>query len=263
MLIELWLDQPTWLLVVLLAGFFGLTGLAIHGLALSRAVMPLGGVVAPFFGAISILFGLLTGFLASDAWERNRLANRAVLAERDALLALYDLSIATISDMSSIRAAVRAYTQTVIAEEWPRMRDGEASPKAAAALADLAKEVATPKLSAESGLVSHTALLDLTLRVRTARSDRLNLSAQYSDHAKWWTVLALAVLTQIALALVHLDKPRARAAAIGVFSLAAVVSLSLVAGRERPFDGALGLQPSALQEALAAMEATAPPPRSP
>lgn len=258
MLIEWWLDRPVPLIYGLLAALLVTTAAAL--LLLTSAPRSrgwagrFGGVVAPFFGAVSVLFGLLTGFLANDAWERNRQAGRAILAERDAAVALYDLSLATVSDMSGLRTALRGYLDAVVGDEWERQRDGFSSPKAKTALTALTREVADPRLAAQSGLVSHAALLDLVGRIRTARGDRLALAEQYSDQAKWWTVILLALLTQVGLALVHLDKPRAQGAALAVFSAAAVAAIGLVAIKERPFDGPLGLAPTALVEAIRGME---------
>lgn len=254
MLIELWLDQPVWLILASLAGLFAATSLLIvfltHGPLTRRWTSRLSGVVAPFFSSVAILFALLTGFLASDAWERNRQAARSILTERDALVAIQDLSFAAVSDMASLRSAARRYLGAVVNDEWPLLADGKSSPKAALALRELLRETADPRLTDDLGQVTHASLLEQALRVRGARSDRMALSEQHSDHPKWWTVLILAGLTQLALALVHLDKPRAQASALAVFSAAAVVALGLVAVKERPFDGPLALQPTALREAL-------------
>lgn len=258
MLIELWLDQPVWLMLATLAGFFCLTGLLVRWLISHPFASSLSGVVAPFFGSVAILFALLTGFLASDAWERNRQASRAMLTERDALVAVHDLSTAARSDMAEIRSIVARYLDLVVREEWPLLKDGRSSQQAAEALRELLRELSDPALTAEAGQVTHAALLEQSMRARSARSDRLVLTEQHSDHPKWWTVLLLAWLTQLALALVHLDKPRAQAAALVVFSVAALVALGLVAIKERPFDGPLALQPKPLVEALAAMRPAAP-----
>lgn len=264
--IELWLDQPVWLIYACLALLFALFGWGIRLVVYGRLTRPwatsLSGVVAPFFESVAILFGLLTGFVANDAWERNRQASRAILTERDNLAAIYALSIATVSDMSEIRAAVRAYLESVIADEWPRMTEGHASQKTGAALGELMRDLSDPKISVEAGLVAHSTLLDLCLRVRSARSDRLALSEQESDHAKWLTMLALGLLTMAAIGLVHPDKPRAQAVAMTLFSAAAIAVLGLIAIKERPFDGPLRLPPTALRETLATFDGAVRPPAS-
>lgn len=264
MIFEYWLDQSIPLIFALLAVLLFGTALVVFGLLASRWSRSwsgrFGGVVAPFFSAVSVLFALLTGFAANDAWDRNRQATRAILSERDGLVAIHELSIATVSDMSTIRTAVREYLDAVLVDEWPRLRDGESSPRAAESLSRLLAELADPKITTEAGLAAHQNLLALWQKVRIARSDRLALSEQNSDHPKWWTILLLAILTQVAIGVVHVDKPRAAAVALTLFTAAAIVTLSLIAVKERPFDGPLATPPTALRDAMAAMRAAAPAP---
>lgn len=237
--------------------FYAATGTLVYWLAFrspARAfAVKLNGVVAPFFAAVSVLFALLTGFLASDVGDRNRQAVRAVTAERDAVLNLYTLSIASASEMGSIRAALRAYVAAVVEDEWSRMAASESSQRTDEAMAVLMQEVSDPKIAVESGQAVHNALLNTAIRIRTARSERLALSADRTNDLKWATVLILGVLTQVAIGLVHLDRPRAHAAAMTVFSLAMTITLSLIALQEHPFNGPLRVMSTPIEEALAKM----------
>ena len=54
------------------------------------------GMVPTYFTAIATLLALLTGFVANDAWERQRSASRVLQAERANALAVYDLSLASV-----------------------------------------------------------------------------------------------------------------------------------------------------------------------
>jgi hypothetical protein len=99
----------------------------------------------------------------------------------------------------------------------------------------------------------HAALLGSVLRVRDARAERLALASDRTDDVKWAIVLILGVMTQIAIALVHLERPRPQLAAMAVFSSAAVVALGLIALQEHPFDGAIRIAPTQLQEVLGNM----------
>jgi len=257
---NLWLDQPSWLIFLVLAAGLASTALLVHWLAhhgpTRRFAASLVGVQGAFFTSVSVLFALFSGFLGNDVWERQRQASRAVQVERDSLLAIGTLSIATVSDMADIRAALRAYVEAVVGDEWPRMADQGQSALAAQALGEVLRQVARPEITAEAGAAAHAALLDLALRVRTARNDRLAISGADYDAEKWATVLTLAVLTQVAIGLVQLDRMRPQAAALCVFTTAAVVTLGLLAIRERPFDGAYPIRPDAIRDVLAAL----PPP---
>ena len=105
------------------------------------------------------------------------------------------------------------------------------------ALRELLRQVARPEITAGAWAAAHRALLDLALRVRTARNDRLTGSGADHDAEKWATVLMLAVLTQAGTGLVQLDRSWPQAAAVCLFTTAAVVTLGMLAVRERPFDG--------------------------
>jgi hypothetical protein len=65
----------------------------------------------------------------------------------------------------------------------------------------------------------------------------------------------LALLTLIALGMVHLERPRAQFAALVVFAAATAAALGLVAVRERPFAGAERISPAPLEEVLSTVTA--------
>ncbi len=263
-MLNIWLDQPAWVILLTLAGGLGSTALLLHWLShhgpTRHFAASLIGIQAAFLASISVLFALFSGFLGNDVWERQRQASRAVQIERDSLLAIATLSVATVSDMSDIRTAVRTYVTAVVRDEWPRMADQGESALAAQALGNLMGQVARPEITAEAGAAAHSALMDLVLRVRSARNDRLAISGAHYDEEKWLTVLILAVLTQAAISLVQLDKLRPQAATLTTFTFAAVVTLGLLAIRERPFDGAKPIPPDTIRDVLDALPT---PPRAP
>jgi len=264
MILGLWLDRPVWLMFALLAlPFLGLCAV-LSSLTVWRRSRPLmqglgTGIVAPYFNAISVLLSLLTGFVANDAWERQRQASRVVQAERANARAVYDLSIATASDMAGIRAALADYLDAVIGEEWAAMAErGGSSERAGAALTRLLQAVADPRVGPEAGPAAQSTLLDAVMTLRSARGDRLSLAQAKDDETKWLTLLVLAGLTLVALALIHVEKPRAQATVLLLFATAMVSTLGLIALHERPFDGPRALGPDALRAARAGMEVKAP-----
>ena len=76
------------------------------------------------------------------------------------------------------------------------------------------------------------------------------LSADRTVPTKWAAVLILALITQVAIALVHLDKPRPQAAALFVFTLAAVSVLGLLAVHESPFEPPVFVPPGPILDVL-------------
>jgi hypothetical protein len=223
--------------------------------SLRGPISSLAGVVAPFFSSVAILFGLLTGFLANDVGDRNRQAVRAVQTEVGELRNIYTLSVASVSDMGAIRVALRAYETSTIADEWPEIAHGNTSPRTDAAYDNLLREISDPAITRDASGAVHAALMAAAIRVGTARNDRHSLSVDQTNTLKWSSVLLLGLITQIALALVHLERPRAMLAALTVFGGGAVVALGLIAMQEYPFEGAFRISPAPYERLLALSEA--------
>lgn len=263
-MIRAWLDLSApgifAVLIVLYFGFSLLLALVAFRSRLTRPIMSLNGVVAPFFGSVAILFALLTGFLANDVSERNRRAHRAVETEAGEIHNLHTLSVASASDMQSIRTAIKAYVASVVTDEWPAMDKGQNSPLTAAAYDELLHEVSNPSIAKASGPAVHSALLADALRIGSSRNERVAISTDHTNDLKWLVVILLAFITQAAIALVHLERPRAFIATMTVFSSAVVVTLGIIALQEYPFNGAFRVSPAPLVQLQSLPEAITPRP---
>ena len=247
-----WLGWPVIAIFASLATFFfGVAGLMVwlsFRSRLSGRIQSIKGVVAPFFGSTAIIFGLLIAFLSNDIWERNRQAERTVFTESDTLIALYSLSAASGSANPGLRSAIRGYVSSVVEDEWPRLAMQQRSAKADAALNALLREVALSANSKDASV--QRTMLEMALRVRAAHEDRIAISNDRTVVTKWAAVLLLALITQVAVALVHLEKPRPQAAALGIFTAAAVLLLGLLAIHEAPFEPPVFIPPGPIIEVL-------------
>jgi hypothetical protein len=261
-MIRAWLDLPAvgifaTLFVLYFGAAWALAGLIFRS-PVGRGILSLNGVVAPFFSAVAILFALLTGFLANDIGERNRQALRAVQTEAGELRNVYTLSVASVTDMRDIRIALKDYARTAAEEEWPQMIKGGNAATTSTAYDTLLREVSDPTITRDASAAVHSAMLNAAVRVGTARTDRLSLSSDQTNDLKWISVLILGLMTQVALGLVHLEKPRALLAALTVFSTAAVVALGLIALQEHPFQGTFRVSPAPLERLLQLSDVVAP-----
>ncbi len=252
-MIETWLDLPTAGIFAVLTVLYAACAAAIvwvtFGRPLGPSVQRMDGVVAPFFGAVGLLFALMAGFLASDIADRNRQAVRTVQAEAAELRNVFTLSVASKPDMRGIRAAWADYVKAVSGAEWQTMTLGHGAP-AAAAYDELLREVSDPGIVTEAGVAVHTALVNATIHIGTARSERLALASDGTSEIKWAVVLILGVMTQISIGIVHLTKRNAQIGALTVFSIATVITLGLIALQENPFAGDVRLAPTPLLELL-------------
>jgi hypothetical protein len=262
-MIQALLDLPAGGLFAALVTLYAATAGFIFWLAFASpargVVSGLQGVVPPFTASIGVLFALLTGFLANDVGRRNEQAVQAVMSERDALINLNALSLVSSAEMANMRAALKTYLGLVINDEWRRMAEHEESPQTDAAIQALLREAGDRKLAGAASPAVAAAALDAVVRADRARSLRLSLNRDRTNDIKWITVLVLGLLTQIAIGIVHLERPRAHAAAAMLFCLAASVTLSLIALQEYPFDGPLRVSPAPLERALATISKDAAP----
>lgn len=253
-MIRAWLDLHTFgifatLCVLYFGAAIGLFFLSFRS-PLAQRVQTLSGLVAPFFSSVAILFALLTGFLANDVGERGRHAVRAMQAEASEIRNVYALSVAAVADMTDIRRALKVYVNSVLTDEWAAMLRDEPSPRTETAYDSVLREVSDLSVARESGNPVQVALLNATIRAGTARSERLSIAADQTNDLKWVSVLILGLLTQVGLALVHLEKPRSMLTALVVFGSAAVVALGLIGLQEHPYEGAFRVSKAPLEHLL-------------
>jgi hypothetical protein len=253
-MVNFWLTLPLPGLLVSLVLFYSATaGILVwlsFGPVSGRAVQSLKGVVPPVMGAIAVIFAILIGFLASDIWERERGAASAVRAEANQLVALDRLAATFGLPRASLDAAIRAYAATVVRKEWPSMERQQASPDAENALDQLFKAVEALPLNAANRGDLDRLMTSTALEVRTARNTRLSLAQDHSEDVKWLSVLALAVMAQVSVALVHLERARPQIAALAVMTGSLLIAIGMLAAHELPFSAPLPVSPAPIAHVL-------------
>lgn len=236
-----WMDLPNWVIFATLALAFGATGLAMFCFCFRFSGEPrrarYAGVVAPFLGAPHLLFALTAVFLANDAWRHFEQAEHFLLDERDGIITLESISAALPVSGPVIRDASRAYVASVLTDEW-QSKALRGSPKTAAALGELIRVAADPSITQEADSAVHGAVVTSVLKVTNARSGRLSLRNDETDAVKWSGALVLALIAQLGIAAVHVERWRAQAVALAIFTASVVTILGVIAVCERPFSGA-------------------------
>ncbi|WP_370568533.1 hypothetical protein [Methylocystis sp. Sn-Cys] len=247
--IHWWMSQTTTVMALTLSGTMIALALFLCWLSfaspLSARMHNWKGVVPPFVGVPATLFGLLMTFLSQDVWDANRRAYSALALEREELMTLMTLSGNGVG-ADDLPAALRNYIESVVALEWKAMENGEPAPEAEAALNALTRVVSAAKVEP----AFQRALIDTVMKLRSAREQRLAIAGAYPDDRKWAAVIIIAFITQIALAVVHLERAGSQLLAQAIFSAAAIVALSLVASVEEPFAPPKGVSSQPLEQLL-------------
>jgi len=207
------------------------------------------GVVGPFPATVAVLFGLFAAFLASDVQRRSAHAEAAVFREADGIRTILRLSEAVGKDADQVGQAALGYLRFVLDEELPKMRRRGAAPNKLGAERALNLAVLTASLPP----AVQTAMLGSLVAVREARLERRMLSGDVSAPLSWLAVIALGMLTQMAIAAVQLDKTRPQALALIVFTTGFATAVALIGVSERPFSGRV-INDEPLREAMASMK---------
>jgi uncharacterized membrane protein YbaN (DUF454 family) len=234
-LLHIWMEQPTPVMALSLSVAMGALALFLCWISFYPPLAPFvqhwRGVVPPFVGVPAVLFGLLMTFLSQDVWDANRRAYRAVALEHEQLATLIALTGNQGTEAANVPRSIREYVEAVAGLEWKTMEKGEEAPEAETALNALTRAVSSAKIEP----AFQRALIDTVLKLRSAREARLAISGAYPDDRKWAAVILIAFITQISIAVVHLDRARPQLLAQAIFCAAAIVAISLVAAVEEPY----------------------------
>ena len=228
--------------LVTVAIYVSVTRLAAAGHVDLGAVSP--GLLPP----MALVFGLLIGFLAAEVWSSNSNAQQAVDSEASALRSvdLLDRDFPA-ADQRRMDLLIRGYIEQAVTHEWPAMAQQNATLVAAPPQLALALQVALGLPADDPGrAIAQREIVTSLEAALDARRQRIIISESAVNSAKWAGVIALGILTLIAIACVHSANRRTTAIAMALWASAIVVSLLMIGVQDRPFAGPYRVQPTPL-----------------
>jgi hypothetical protein len=197
---------------------------------------------------MALVFGLLIGFLAAEVWSNSSNAQQAVDNEASALRSvdLLDQDFPA-ADQRRLDLLIRSYIEQAVTHEWPAMAHQNATLVAAPPQMALALQVALALPADNPGrVVAQREIVTSLEAALDARRHRILISESAVNSAKWAGVIALGILTLIAIACVHSANRRTAAIAMTLWAAAIVVSLLMIGVQDRPFAGPYRVQPTPL-----------------
>lgn len=209
------------------------------------------GIAGPFFASVAVLFGLFAAFLANDVQQQNEDLKAAIFREADGVRTIMRLGEALGAPGVPVTEAAVGYVRSVLDNEWTAMRERSDAPEDLSALRMLTHAVLAPDLAAAAPAAVHKAMLDGLVQAKEARLERITMSDRDDDRLDWYAMLVLGLLTQIAVAVVQLEKMRPQALALFVFTTAFAATVVLIGLAERSFPTDAAAQPF-----IAALEST-------
>ena len=203
--------------------------------AFKPRVLLLRGVAPPFINIVGVLFGLTLAFIANDTWNAHDKATSSVYREADELRSLVVLSGPLPEPVrAEFRQKLGAYAQAS-AQEWEHLGRRQSNPQADALSASLLLRVGSTDVAQAVGGNVQALMVKAVTDIRQARDLRISLSQTHVNPLKWLGMAYLGLLCILSVAVVHVDNPRAAAAAIVLFALSAAPTAAIVLIQGNPF----------------------------
>jgi Protein of unknown function (DUF4239) len=211
-----------------------------------KAVSP--GLLPP----LGILYGLLVAFLATQVWGDLQRVHESVNREASALRAVVLLSEGFADPIpQQLRALVRRQIQEAATVEWPAMADQQADlTRPPVALVEALRLALAQTAQHEGQALAQRETVRALQEAFDARRQRIILSRSTINWVKWWGVILEAMITLLAIAMVHSDNRSTARVAMGLFATAAAVAALMVASHARPFTGDISVGPDVLLQVM-------------
>ena len=211
-----------------------------------KAVSP--GMLPP----LGIIFGLLIGFTAAQVWSDFDRAKLAVANEASGLRSVLLLATAFPPEQASrLRTLVSRHIEHAINEEWHVMAEHHATfAMRPTMLMEALQATLTLKPVDDGQRAAQREILASLEKALEARRQRLVLSGSAVSGIKWGGLLLQALITLIAIAMVHSGNRRTCAIALVLFASGIALSVLMIAAYSQPFTGELSVSPELLEHVL-------------
>ncbi len=201
-------------------------------------------------------YAVILGFMLFAVWSAYREADLNVDLEANAVVEIYHLAEGLPEPQrAQLKDLARSYADAVLNRDWPQMAANEELKQSSKINAEMWKTVtsAQPKSEAEQTTQDH-AFSELSA-LTEHRFTRVRQSTTRLPKVLWCVLLVGGTLTIVSACMFGSQNRKLQA--LQIFSLALLVSLSLVAIADihRPFHGVIRVRDSAFQRARQSIQA--------
>jgi hypothetical protein len=248
---------PIGLLVVLVVGT--VLGLVLLGVWLVRRFVPGtregfdAEVSSQMLGVVATVFGLLLAFVVVLTFQSYGDAGANARQEADALAQiLRDSKALPPADRAPIENAIGNYVRAVVDDEWPRLRNGDDSPRAWVAVDRIYAALQGARPSNPVATAFYDDAVGRLNDALAARRSRLaNAAGGLSGPIVGLVLLGTLVLLGYAV-LVGSRSAAFHAAGVGALAIVIGFSLVVLLTYNYPFSGSLAIDPTPFRSGLLA-----------
>ena len=206
---------------------------------------------------IGVIYAVLLAFVTIGVWERFEVAESRSYEEASALTAVYR-DAGSFEQSRELRAAIRAYVEELVADEWPRMQRGEESPQVDRQMEHIDGMVRGLTVTSQSRQDVHDQMLAELNVALGDRDARLSEDATGISGIMWFVLVFGAFITIGFTSLFGFRRDVMQYVMIGTLALLIGLVLFLAIALNYPYRGAVTVEPKAYHTALRTFDAIGP-----
>jgi hypothetical protein len=202
------------------------------------------------FTLVGGLQAVLVAFVLISLFDGASDAEDGSYAEADSLVAAVWAADA-LPGGSEVAVQAKAYTSTVITQEWPHMRDGsDIEGRGWTELERMRETVATAKATDEWAIHQKTEATDKLWDVYQHRQDRLNTASSGGVNSVVWFAMVAGAIMAISLPIMFGGpKPTTHILIVAILSATMTMLLFATQQLQNPYSGGAQVDPAAFESA--------------
>lgn len=238
---------------MIVGGFVGITllvGFVIGRVAPREMRMEHNDLAGFILAVIGVVYAVLLAFVAIGVWERFQQAEARSYEEAGALAVVYR-DADSFPQGHALRRELRTYTESVVNDEWTKMRTGDESATADRQIEQIDREIRALRVTSGANQDVHAQMLAAINVALVDRDGRLSEGATGINELMWGVLLVGAVVTVGFTYLFGFKHTLMQQLMIGSLGLLIGLVLFLAVALDYPFRGSIAVAPDAFHNALA------------
>lgn len=257
--------SPLWvsgLLIVIVPTLLAMTGPVVTRRYIGLERLSTNNEVAGFkFATVGVLYAVLLAFVVVVVWENFSEAEADISREAGAAATIYRLAGGIDEEAVALRDSMTAYLNSAMADDWPAMAAGQSSAATTRALDKIYAAALAYRPTDARGEAILTEVLHQLNVITEARRARLVKASGIVPGVIWLVLFGGAVLTIGFTFFFGTENLRAQALMTGALAMLILSGLLVIVSINRPFTGAVKVEPAALFEVLQDLGRTQSPVR--
>jgi uncharacterized protein DUF4239 len=198
------------------------------------------------FATVGVIYAVLLAFTVIVVWEKFSAAEAAVANEAGATAALFRYADGKEPEAVALRAALVAYLNADVEDEWPAMARESESPATQRALDSLYRAAMALNRSTARSAADMAEVFRQLDSITAARRVRLQLATGLVPNVIWIVLFMGALLTVGFTLFFGSENLLAQISMTGVLSVLVTMGLVVIVSLDHPFTGPVYIHPDPL-----------------